>query len=66
MTATKKKFDCVEMQHRGAEAIRRATQGMTREEELAYWQRGTAELLEMQRKLREASALPAATTSSSE
>jgi hypothetical protein len=66
MTTTKKKFDCVEMQHRGAEAVRRATQGMTREEELAYWQRGTAELVEMQRKLREAATLPATTASSSE
>lgn len=44
-------FDCVAMKHRGAEKIRRATQGMTREEELAFWSRGTAELLKEQQAL---------------
>lgn len=53
METRKKTFDCVEMKRRGAEAVRRATRGMTVEEELTYWQRGTAELLEWQKKLRE-------------
>lgn len=51
-----KTFDCVEMKRRGAEKVRHATQGMTREEELAFWMRGTAELLEEQKALREAKA----------
>jgi hypothetical protein len=52
MESRRKSFDCVEMKRRGAESIRRATEGMTREEKLAYWQRGTDELLELQKKLR--------------
>jgi hypothetical protein len=44
------------MKRRGAEKVRHATQGMTREEELAFWMRGTAELLEEQKALREAKA----------
>ena len=58
MKTRKKTFDCVEMKRRGAEAVRRATQGMTREEELAYWQRGAAELVELQKKLRETTTHP--------
>lgn len=56
MQTKRKTFDCVEMKRRGAEAVRRATDGMTPEEELAYWQRGTAELIEMQKRLREQAA----------
>ena len=37
MKKTKKKFDCVEMMHRGALAIYKKTKNMTREEELAWW-----------------------------
>lgn len=33
-----KVFDCVEMQHRGAEKIRAKIRVMTQEEELAFWQ----------------------------
>ena len=40
----KKTFDCVEMQHRGAEYVRKLTEGMTPEEELEFWRRGTEEL----------------------
>ena len=47
-----KMFDCVEMKRRGAEKVQRATQGMTREEELAFWSRGTAELFSMPITLR--------------
>jgi len=38
-----KAFDCVELQHRGGDAVRKATQGMTPEEEVAYWERQTRE-----------------------
>lgn len=53
MGTKKKKFDCVEMKRRGAEKVQRATQGMTREEELAFGARGTAELLLEQKALRQ-------------
>jgi hypothetical protein len=32
-----KNFDCVEMKHLGAEKIREKIQGMTREQEAAFW-----------------------------
>lgn len=44
MRKRRKAFDCVEMQHRGAEHVRRLTEGMTPEEELEFWRRGTEEL----------------------
>ena len=44
-----KKFDCVEMMHRGAERVRERTVGMTLEQELGYWRERTAELRKMQR-----------------
>jgi len=44
MRKKKKGFDCVEMQHRGAEHVRKLTEGMTPEEELEFWRRGTEEL----------------------
>lgn len=39
-----KSFDCVEMKRRGAERVLAETAGMTPEEELAYWQKATADL----------------------
>jgi hypothetical protein len=39
-----KTFDCVEMKRNGAERVRCETAGMSGEEVLAYWQRGTQEL----------------------
>ncbi|MFH0793856.1 MAG: hypothetical protein V2A74_07485 [bacterium] len=54
MKTKTKKFDCVEMKRRGAEKVRRATEGLTREEELAFWSRGTAELVKEQKVLRQA------------
>lgn len=33
-----KTFDCVEMKHRGAEKVREQINGMTLEQELAFWQ----------------------------
>jgi len=45
-----KKFDCVALQHRGAESIYKRTKNMTIKEELTYWQCRTVEL----RQLRQA------------
>ena len=47
-----KTFDCVEMKRRGAEKIRSATEDMTRQEELAFWEEGTEELLGQREALR--------------
>ena len=47
-----KTFDAVELQHRGGEAVRRETAGMTLEEELAYWREGTKKLRELQETMR--------------
>ena len=51
MAVKVKSFDGVEMKHRGAERVRRETRGMTLEEELTYWSRGTDELLKRQAAL---------------
>ena len=59
-----KRFDCVEMKRRGAEKVQHATQGMTREEELAFWSRGTAELLKEQKALRQKKDRPRSTSQS--
>lgn len=53
MATRRKNFDCIAMKRRGAEKVRRETEGMSREDELAYWTRGTAELLEEQKKRRQ-------------
>ena len=47
-----KTFDCVEMKRKGAERVMERTKGMTREEELAYWKKGTEELRKLQKQLR--------------
>ena len=39
----KKKFDCVEMKRKGAQKVYKATQGMTVNEEVAYWRQRTRE-----------------------
>ena len=46
----KKAVDCVEIQHQGAAKVQEELAGMTREEQLDYWQQRTAELLELQKK----------------
>ena len=33
-----KKFDCVEMKHLGAEKVQEQIAGMTREEEIRFWE----------------------------
>ena len=48
-----KTFDCVEMKRQGAARIQRETEGMTKAELLAYWEKGTEELLTEQKALRE-------------
>jgi hypothetical protein len=56
----KTRVDCVELQHRGGEAVRRAIEGMTREEELAYWARRTEEFLKEREAARKRRAEAAA------
>jgi hypothetical protein len=50
---TKKKFDCVEMMHKGAERVRRKVQGMSREQEAEYWRQRTEELRKMKDQVTE-------------
>ena len=53
-----KRFDCVEMMHRGAALVRKRLKGMTLEEEAAFWRRQTEELRQLKReaeKVRKAS-----------
>ena len=49
-----KTFDCVEMKRRGAEEVQAALAGLTPEEELAFWQSGTAQLERRQAEVRAA------------
>ena len=48
----RKKFDCVEMMHKGQEAERKRLKGMTDEEKLEYWRKGTEEMRALQREIR--------------
>ena len=41
--ARRKTADCVALQHRGGDAVHEATKGMTREEEIAYWEQQSRE-----------------------
>lgn len=47
-----KTFDCVEMMHRGADKIMEEIKGMTREQQLAYWETETEELRKLQSRLK--------------
>lgn len=58
MTKKRKKFDCVEMMHQGAEKLQAEIAGMTLEEEVAYWRKRTQELRERQRAAREKQGIP--------
>lgn len=53
-----REFDCVLMKRRGARLVRRKLKGMTREEELAYWQEGTRRLRERQLDLQKQALVP--------
>lgn len=44
----KTKFDCVEMKRRGAEAVEKKTENMTREEEYKFWIEQTRTLKQFQ------------------
>lgn len=46
----KKTFDCVEMKRKGAEAVRKRLEGLTPEQELAYWRERTEALRRKQGK----------------
>ena len=46
-----RKFDCVEMMHSGAERVRRHVEGMTLEQEAAYWRQKTRELRKLKREM---------------
>ncbi len=54
METKTKRFDCVEMKRRGAARVRREIEGMPKAEQLAYWKKGTEELLAEQKALRDA------------
>jgi hypothetical protein len=45
-----KGFDCVEMKHKAAERVQARLARMTREEQLAYWDERTRDLLALQQK----------------
>ncbi|MBM3476528.1 MAG: hypothetical protein FJX75_24915 [Armatimonadetes bacterium] len=47
----KKRFDCVELQHRGGERLMRKLEKMTIEERVEYFRQRTASQRELQRKL---------------
>ena len=40
-----KQFDCVDMMHRGAKRIYRATKDLSRSQEMEYWRQKAAQLL---------------------
>jgi len=52
MKTKTKIFDCVQMQHRGGQAVMKRLAGMTLEEEVAYWKRGTEQLRKLQKTLK--------------
>jgi hypothetical protein len=45
-----KRFDCVDMMHRGAKRIYRATKDLSRDQELAYWRQKASQLQSGQTK----------------
>lgn len=49
-----KQFDCVEMKHKGAERVHQAIDGLSKEQQIDYWKRGSEalrqELLKAQEK----------------
>jgi hypothetical protein len=47
-----KKFDCVEMKRKSQELIYNEIRNMTKEEELAFWQKGTIDLRSRQNSLK--------------
>ncbi|MGH7824480.1 MAG: hypothetical protein ACREQ7_04810 [Candidatus Binatia bacterium] len=45
-----KKFDCVEMMHRGAEKVQNTIRRMTKKEEIAFWKERSRKLSQRQNK----------------
>ncbi len=45
-----KRFDCVEMMHRGAEEVQKKIRGMTKKEEIAFWRERSRKLIRRQSK----------------
>ena len=43
-------FDCVEMKRRGAELVQKQLEGKSLAQKLEYWQKGTDELKELQKR----------------
>lgn len=39
-----KKFDCVEMKHKGAELVQQRVAALTKAQQLEYWRKGTLAL----------------------
>ena len=46
-----KKFNCVEMKHRGAEQLLEELSGLTPEQELEFWQKKTKGLKKLRQRL---------------
>ena len=45
-----KKFDCVEMKHRGAQLVYKKIKYMSIDEQIEFWKNGTYELRKIHRK----------------
>lgn len=58
-----KTFDCLEMKRRGAEEVQKVLIGLTPEQELAFWESGTAELKRRQAEIRAGKQAEASPTS---
>jgi hypothetical protein len=57
----KKKFDCVEMMHRGGRKIYEETKNLTFEEEVEYWRKKSDEAVRRhQARIKAAKSRPAA------
>jgi len=52
---TKKTFDCVRMKRQGAELVMKQLEGKSLQEQLEYWQKGTADLRRLQESLKKGS-----------
>lgn len=53
-----KPFNCVEMKRQGAELVRKQLEGISFEEKLEYWRKGTEELKKLQTEAREKGSSP--------
>jgi len=48
-----KRFDCVEMKHKGAEQVGQAIAGLSKEQQIDYWRRGSEALRQELQKAHE-------------